>query len=171
MHHKPMVLLDERKIGEKVEELAHRISCDYAGKELILVCILKGAFTFAADLMRLITIPTSVEFIQASSYGSSFTSTGIVTIKRDVEVDCKGKHVLIIDTVIDSGRTMECVVDNFRRHNPASLATVVLLNKKSRRIMNIQTTYCGFDIPDIFIVGVARAHERPHGRRLTLGTS
>jgi len=147
------ILLDEQTIASKVKELAIQISKDYANKELLLVCILKGAFTFTADLMRLLTVPTTVEFIQASSYGTSTTSSGNVVIKQGVATDLRGQHVLLVDTVIDSGKTLASVMQKVSRCGPTSLATVALLDKKSRRTEDIQITYRGFEIPDIFVVG------------------
>lgn len=147
------ILLDEQTIASKVKELAIQISKDYANKELLLVCILKGAFTFTADLMRLLTVPTTVEFIQASSYGTSTTSSRNVVIKQGVSTDLRGQHVLLVDTVIDSGKTLASVMQKFSRCGPTSLATVALLDKKSRRTEDIHITYRGFEIPDIFVVG------------------
>ena len=147
------ILLDEHTVADKVEELAMQISKDYAGKELLLICILKGAFTFTADLMRSLTIPTTIEFIQVSSYGSSTTSSQNIFIKQDVAADLKGKHVLLVDAIIDSGKTLALVLQKFSERGPASLATVALLDKKSRRTENIHLTYRGFEIPDIFVVG------------------
>ena len=147
------ILLDEQTIAGKVEELAIQISKDYANKELLLVCILKGAFTFTADLMRLLTVPTTVEFIQVSSYGTSTTSSRNVVLKQGVSTDVRGKHVLLVDTVIDSGKTLASVMQKFSRCGPTSLAMVALLDKKSRRSEDIQITYRGFEIPDIFVVG------------------
>lgn len=147
------ILFDEKVIDAKVRELASRISRDYAGKELVLVSILKGALIFTADLMRALTIPVTVEFIQAASYGASTTSSGSVTTSLDTAIDLRNKHVLIVDTIIDSGKTMEVLLTKINVMHPASLGTVALLNKKTRRSADVSITYSGFEIPDLFVVG------------------
>lgn len=147
------ILFDEQTIADKVEELASRISRDYAGKELVVICVLKGACTFTADLTRHLTIPATVEFVQAASYGDSTTSAREVVIKQDMRTDIKDKHVLLVDTIIDTGRTLASLFKMFNARNPASLAAVVLLDKKSSRIADVSVEYCGFEIPDAFVVG------------------
>ena len=147
------ILFDEQTIADKVKELASQISKDYADKELILVCILKGAFTFTADLMRRLTIPSRVEFIQAASYGASTRSPGDISIKQDIGVDINGRHVLLVDTVVDTGKTLANVLQQFGTRGPASLCTVALLDKKFRRTVDVTITYRGFEIPDAFVVG------------------
>jgi hypoxanthine phosphoribosyltransferase len=147
------VLLDEKTIADKITELAALISKDYAGRELVLISILTGAAIFTADLMRRLTISVAVEFIQAASYGVSTASSKIVTIKQNGTANFHEKHVLIIDTIIDSGRTMETLLTKISAMGPASLGTVALLDKTSRRIANIVVTYRGFEIPNKFVVG------------------
>ena len=147
------ILFDEQAIANKVGELASRISQDYEGKEVVLVCILKGALTFTADLMRLLSIPVTIECIQAASYGALTTSSETIVIKHDIETDIRDRHVLLVDTIIDTGRTMDCLLRKFRALGPASLGTVALLDKKSRRIVDVSITYSGFEIPDAFVVG------------------
>jgi hypoxanthine phosphoribosyltransferase len=148
-----VILFDEQTIGKKVEELALQISRDYAGKELVLVCILKGAFTFTADLMRQLTIPATIEFIQVASYRGSMVSLQDLVIKQDIVADIKGRHVLLVDTIIDTGKTLACVCSMFRNRGPSSLGVAALLDKKPRRILDVDITYCGFEIPDRFVVG------------------
>ena len=147
------ILLDEQTIVEKVREIAARISRDYAGKELVLVCILKGAAVFTSDLMRHISLPVMVEYIQAASYGRSTTSSRNIIIKKDIETDISGKHVLLVDTIIDTGETMDCLFKKIIGKRPASLKTVALLDKRARRIVNMPVDYVGFEIPDKFVVG------------------
>ncbi len=147
------ILFDEETIARKVRELAERISRDYAGKEVLLVSILKGAAVFTADLMRGLTVPVAVDFICASSYGMSTESSRKVNIKKDLECDITGKHVLLVDTIIDTGETLDCLMKMFAARKPASLQAVVLLDKKSRRTVDLQVTYLGFEIPDKFVVG------------------
>lgn len=153
MSDNPEILFNEQTIADKVEELAARISRDYAGKELVVICVLKGAFTFTADLMRHLTIPVTVEFVQAASYGDSTTSAREVVIKQDLRTDIKDKHVLLVDTIIDTGRTLDSLLRMFSTRNPASIAVAALLNKKSCRIEDVTVEYCGFEIPDAFVVG------------------
>jgi len=147
------ILFDERRIEEKVRDLAGRISRDYAGKELVLICVLKGAAIFTADLMRRLTVPVTVEFVQAASYGASTTSSETITIKNDLDADIKGKHVLLVDTIIDTGETLNHLFTLFRERGPASIQAVALLDKKARRSIPVPIAYSGFEIPDAFVVG------------------
>jgi hypoxanthine phosphoribosyltransferase len=147
------ILFDEQAIANKVEELASRISADYAGKELVLVCILKGAMMFTADLMRGLTIPAVLDFVQAASYGDSTTSSKTITIRQDLVIDIRDRHVLLVDTIIDTGRTMDQLLRKFEKRGPASLGAVALLDKKSRRVVDVAVAYRGFEIPDAFVVG------------------
>ncbi len=146
-------LFDEQTISEKVRELADQISKDYAGKDLVLVCILKGAAVFSADLLRHISLPVTAEFVQAASYGASTTSSRTIIIKKDIGTDIKGKHVLLVDTIIDTGDTLDCLFKKFSERGPASLKIVALLDKRSRRIVDVPIAYLGFEIPDKFVVG------------------
>ncbi len=147
------ILFDNQAIDEKVREIASRISADYAGKELVLICVLKGAAVFTADLMRHLTLPVTLEFVQAASYGASTTSSNKITIEQPGEIDISGKHVLIVDTIIDTGETMAHLFNTFAGRGPASLKAVALLDKRSRRTANVSITYCGFEIPDKFVAG------------------
>ncbi len=147
------ILFDEQAIAKRVRELAAQISADYAGKEFVLVGILKGAVVFMADLMRCIPLPVAVDFIRAASYGKSTEPSRNVVITKDIETDVRGKHVLLVDTVIDTGATLHCILGKLSAKRPASLETVVLLDKKARRVAPIQPDYAGFEIPDVFVVG------------------
>lgn len=147
------ILFDEQAIQAKVSELAARISADYAGKDLVLVGILKGAVVFLADLMRRITFPVTIDFVCASSYGMSTTSAKEIRIKKDIETDVRGRHVLLVDTIIDTGETLDCLFKRFTEREPASLEAVVLLDKKPRRTVLAPVKYRGFEIPDKFVVG------------------
>jgi hypoxanthine phosphoribosyltransferase len=147
------ILFDEKTIARKVKELAHRISRDYAGREIVLVSILKGAVVFTADLMRLITIPVTVDFVCASSYGMSTESSRKIHIKKDLDTDINGKHVLIADTIVDTGETLAYLFKRLSGQDPASLKTVALLDKKCKRTVEVPITYRGFEIPDKFVVG------------------
>jgi hypoxanthine phosphoribosyltransferase len=147
------ILFDEQTITEKVRELAASISQDYAGKELILICILKGAAVFTADLMRHLSLKVTVEYLQAASYGLSAISSRAITIKKDIETDIHGKHVLLIDAIVDTGETLACLFNKLGERGPASLNAVTLLDKKSRRTTHVPLAYRGFEIPDTFVVG------------------
>ncbi len=147
------ILFDEEAIARKVKELADGISRDYAGKDLLLVSILKGAVVFTADLMRLITIPVAVDFICASSYGMSTEASQKIHIKKDLDTEITGKHVLLVDTIVDTGETINYLIKMLSERKPSSLKTVALLDKKSRRTVDVPIAYRGFEIPDKFVVG------------------
>lgn len=147
------VLFDEEAIGRAVRELGERISQDYAGKDLLLVGVLKGAALFLADLARAVAIPADVDYIRASSYGSGTASSGQVQVAGGTDRDIAGRHVLLVDCIIDSGRTLDAVLQVFRAGRPASLKTAVLLDKKARRTTAVALDYIGFEVPDRFLVG------------------
>jgi hypoxanthine phosphoribosyltransferase len=147
------ILFDEQAIDRMVRELGERISRDYAGGDLVLVGVLKGAALFLADLARAVSIPVEMDFLQASSYGQGTASTGAVRISRDLSRDVRGRNVLVVDCIIDSGRTLAAVLAKLREQQPASLKAVVLLDKRSRRTAQAAVDYAGFDVPDRFLVG------------------
>ena len=147
------VLFSQEEIRQRVRELAGNITDDYQGKELILVCVLKGAVVFLCDLMRELRMPVEIDFMAVSSYGSSTSTTGIVRILKDLDASIEGRHVLIVEDIIDSGLTLSYLYENLRSRNPASLKIAALLNKPERRKVLIEPDYCGFTIPDEFIVG------------------
>jgi hypoxanthine phosphoribosyltransferase len=147
------MLFNEQTIAKKVKELADRISKDYAGKDLVLVCILKGAVVFMADLMRCLSMPVVIDFVRAASYGISTEPSRNIVITKDIETDIRGKHVLLVDTIIDTGGTLRCLIEKMRRKGPASLEAVVLLDKKPRRTAEVTLAYKGFEIPDVFVAG------------------
>ncbi|MGE5173717.1 MAG: hypoxanthine phosphoribosyltransferase [Betaproteobacteria bacterium] len=147
------ILISEQAIEMKVGELAGQISKDYAGKDLILISILKGAIVFTADLMRRIPFPVTVDFVHASSYGKGTESTREIRIKKDIETDITGRDVLLVDCIIDTGETLKCLFNRYAGRNPASLRAAVLLDKRSRRTVDVPLAYIGFVIPDKFVVG------------------
>ena len=147
------ILFDEQALERKVLELAVQISRDYAAKDLLLVCILKGAAIFFTDLVRRLTIPAVLEFAQISSYGSGTVSSRVVTVTKDIGSDISGKHVLLVDGIIDTGTTMDFLLRRYRERGPASLRTAVLLDKRARRAVDVSIDYRGFEIPDMFVVG------------------
>ncbi|MHB8846135.1 MAG: hypoxanthine phosphoribosyltransferase [Nitrospirota bacterium] len=147
------ILFDEQAITQRVSVLASQISCDHQGKELILVCVLKGAAMFTADLARRLTIPARLAFVQAASYGSGTASSGVVTVTKDIDMEIEGKHVVIVDGILDSGRTLDNLIKRYQERKPASLKVAVLLDKHSRRTVEVPVDYRGFEIPDVFVVG------------------
>ena len=147
------LLLDEETIDRTVTGLGERISRDYAGTDLVLVGILKGASLFLADLARAIAAPVDIAFLRASSYGTDTRSSGSVQISEDLGRDVSGRHVLLVDCIIDSGRTLAAVRERVREKHPASLRAVVLLDKKARRTTMVPVDYVGFEVPDRFLVG------------------
>lgn len=149
----PEILISEAAIAKKVDELAQRISRDYAGvDDLILVGVLKGAFIFLADLARRLTIPRSVDFIALSTYGDG-TTTGSVRMIMDLRRSIEGKHVLVVEDIVDTGHTLSYLMKNLATRGPASLACAALVRKAERLEVEVQITYLGFDIPNVWVVG------------------
>lgn len=149
------VLLDEATIQQRVSELAERISADYAkiDDEPVLVGVLKGAFIFLADLARQLTIPHHVDFIALSSYNRGSVSAGAVRLIMDTRAPVTGRHVLIVEDIVDTGYTLDYLIRNFRARGTASLRTCVLLSKPERRKIDVPIDYLGFEIPDVWVVG------------------
>ena len=147
------VLLTKEQIEQRVAEMGKQITADYQGKELVVVVLLKGAAWFATDLTRAIDLPLRVDFMVASSYGNGTSTTGNVKVKLDISENIAGKHVLLIDDIIDSGVTFAAISDMLRLNKPASLKTVALCDKADRRINGMEADYVGFTIPDEFVVG------------------
>jgi hypoxanthine phosphoribosyltransferase len=145
--------LNRHELDVAIKGVAERLNKDYAGKKVVLVCVLKGAYVFCADLMRQLTIDCDVEFVRLSSYGRALRSTGTVTILKDISVDIRDKHVLIIEEIIDSGRTLRFLYDRLRSSNPASVEIVTLLDKKAKRVADVPVKYVGREIEDQFLVG------------------
>lgn len=147
------VLVTEEQLRAKVAELGAQISADYAGKNLVLVSILKGAVVFMADLMRAVSIPCGIDFMVVSSYGSGTTTSGLVKIVKDLDADLSGKDVLIVEDILDTGVTLSNLVPMLRMRNPNSVKICAILDKPSRRRADIQPDYEGFQVPDEFVVG------------------
>lgn len=147
------VMLSQEQIRTKVEELAETLTKEYEGKRPILVCILKGSVIFYADICRLIDCDMQMDFMVASSYGSGAVFSGKVDIKKDLDNDIKGRHVLLVEDIIDSGNTLYNLKNELIKREPASVKIVTLLNKQERREADISADYCGFDIPNEFVVG------------------
>jgi hypoxanthine phosphoribosyltransferase len=147
------VLFDTRALDKRVRELAGQINRDYSGYELLVVGVLKGATVFLSDLIRHIQLPIEVDFIAASSYGNATESSGVVRILKDLDYPLQGRHVLLIEDLIDTGLTLHYLAENLKSREPASFRICTLLDKPERRQVDIEVHYKGFDIPDEFIVG------------------
>lgn len=147
------VLLTKEEIDARVSEMGQQITKDYAGKEVVVIILLKGAAWFATDLTRAIDIPLRVDFMVASSYGDGTSTSGSVKVGLDINEKIEGKHVLLIDDIIDSGVTFAAISNMLKLHKPASLKTVALCDKAERRINGLEADYVGFSIPDEFVVG------------------
>jgi len=147
------VLVSREEIKAKTEELAKRITEDYRGKDLLLVGVLKGGFMFLADLARAIDLPLSIDFISVSSYANSTVSSGVVRILKDIDYDITGKHVLIVEDIIDSGLTLTYLKELFKAKHCASVKVCTILDKPSRRKVDLEVDYQGIIIPDKFVIG------------------
>lgn len=153
MEHQIDVMISEEKVDERICELAKQISEDYAGKELHLVVILKGSVFFACELAKRITVPVTMDFMSVSSYGDGMVSAGHITVKKELDEDIEGKDVIIVEDIVDSGNTLFHLKNLLEGRNPASLKIITLLDKPDRRVAEVATDYCGFEIPDEFVVG------------------
>ncbi|MCS7191736.1 MAG: hypoxanthine phosphoribosyltransferase [Armatimonadetes bacterium] len=147
------VLLTEEQIQRRIAELGAQISADYAGKELHLIGVLRGAIMFMADLMRHITIPCSCDFIAIASYGMDTKSSGVVRILKDLDDSIQGRYVLIVEDIVDTGLTLNYILNLIRSRNPASAKVCAFLDKPDRRIVPVEIHYLGFTIPNMFVVG------------------
>jgi hypoxanthine phosphoribosyltransferase len=148
------VLLDSAALERRVAELGRAISTDYEGKDLVLICVLKGGVAFLTDLMRHVDIPHEIDFMAISSYGKGQReSSGAVRLIMDLRTDIAGREVLVVEDIVDSGRTMDYLLRLFWARKPASLRVCTLLNKPSRREVDVPLDYIGFDIPDEFVFG------------------
>jgi hypoxanthine phosphoribosyltransferase len=147
------VLLDQMQITERISEMGKEISQDYQGKELLLIGVLKGAFIFLADLVRAIDLPIALDFVAVSSYGHSTETTGVVRIIKDVDYPVTGKHILLVEDIVDSGLTLKYLAQVLAEQKPASLKLCALLDKPERRKVSLDVDYIGFSIPNEFVVG------------------
>ena len=147
------VLVSEEELAKTVKMLAEKINEDYKDKELLLVIILKGSLVFATDLMKHLTMPVTLDFMQVSSYGSGTESKGFINIKKDLSVDIEGKNVLIIEDIIDSGNTLHKLKELLKTRNPESVRICTILDKPDRRVTDVVVEYSGIVIPDEFAIG------------------
>ena len=153
MKEKITVLLSEEEVAARVKEIAAKISHDYAGKEVHMICVLKGGVFFTCELAKRITVPVSLDFMSVSSYGDDTKSSGVVKIVKDLDQPLEGKDVLIVEDIIDSGRTLYYLMDLLQKRNPASIRLCTLLDKPERRVRDVRVDYCCFNIPDEFVIG------------------
>ncbi len=147
------ILIDEEKIMKRVAEMGTEITRDYQGKELVVICILRGGVIFMSDLVKQIKLPLYMDFMAVSSYGMSTKSSGIVRILKDLNEDIEGKDVLIVEDIVDTGLTLHYLVDYIKSRNPRSVKVCCFLDKPSRRKVDVEVDYVGFQIPDKFVVG------------------
>ncbi len=147
------VLFSEEQLKQRVREIAAEIEKDYAGKEIMLISVLRGSFVFMADLCRAIDLPCTLDFMSVSSYGKGTTSSGQVQITKDLSEDISGRHVIVIEDILDSGNTLSYLLKLLENRHPASIRLCTLLDKPDRRTKPVQVHYSGFTIPDAFVVG------------------
>ena len=164
------VVIDADRLQRRLDELAAQVDADYAGQRVLLVGVLKGAFMVMADLARRLTIPVAVDFMAVSSYGSATRSSGVVRILKDLEADIEGRHVLIVEDIIDSGLTLEYLVRNLQSRGPASVEVLALLAKPSRHEVEVPRRYVGFEVPDVFVVGYGLDYDERYRELPYIGT-
>jgi hypoxanthine phosphoribosyltransferase len=152
------ILVQPDELSRRVRELGRQISADYVGRDLLLVGVLKGAVFFLSDLMRHIDVPCEVDFMAVASYGSATDSSGVVRILKDLDVALEGRHVLIVEDIIDSGLTLQYLLRSLGARNPASIEVCALLTKPERRKVELEPRYVGFEIPNRFVVGYGLDH-------------
>ena len=147
------VLLSEEEVDKRIAEIAAKISEDYNGEQVHMICVLKGGVFFTCELAKRLTIPVSMDFMSVSSYGADTKSSGVVKIVKDLDEGIEGKNVLVVEDIIDSGRTLSYLLEYLRNRNPKSLKLCTLLDKPERRVVEVDVDYTCFDIPDEFVVG------------------
>ena len=162
MEYRISTLISEEKLIARIKEMGAEISKDYAGKDIHLICILKGGAYFMTELSKYITIPVTIDFMQVTSYGSQTISSGIVKIVKDHDEPLEGRHVIVVEDIIDTGYTLSYLLEILRDRKPASLKLAAMLNKPDRRIKDVNIDYCGFDIPDKFVIGYGLDYDQKY---------
>ena len=147
------VLLTEEEVDKRIAEIAANINKDYEGEEIHLICVLKGGVFFTCELSKRLNVPVSMDFMSVSSYGAATKSSGVVKIIKDLDQELEGKNVLVVEDIIDSGRTLSYLLEYLRNQNPKSLRLCTLLDKPDRRVVKVHVDYTCFEIPDEFVVG------------------
>lgn len=153
MSEKVKMLFSEEEVNNRINQVAKEISDNYQGKEIHLVCVLRGGVFFMCELAKRLTIPVTMDFMALSSYGNGTESSGYITMKKELDESIEGKHVMIVEDIVDSGRTLKYLTQELERRNPASLHLCTLLDKPDRRVVDIKADYTCFEIPDEFVVG------------------
>lgn len=156
------VLLSEEEVDARIQAIGDQISKDYAGKQVHLVCVLKGGSFFMCELAKRITVPVSLDFMSVSSYGSDTKSSGVVKIVKDLDEPLQGKEVLVVEDIVDSGRTLSYLMEMLRDRGPKSLRLCTLLDKPDRRVIDVNVDYTGFQIPDEFVVGYGLDYDQKY---------
>ena len=162
MSEKVRELISEADVEAKIAELGAQISKDYEGESVFLLCILKGGVFFTAELAKRITVPVSLDFMSVSSYGAETESSGVVRIIKDLDTSIEGKNVLVVEDIIDTGRTLAYLLENLKHRNPKSLKLCALLDKPERRVSDVAVDYKGFEIPDEFVVGYGMDYDQKY---------
>jgi len=162
MAEKIKVLLYEEEVDSKIKEIGEQISKDYEGRQVHLVCVLKGGSFFMCELAKRITVPVSLDFMSVSSYGSDTKSSGVVRIVKDLDEPLKGKDVIVIEDIVDSGHTLSYLLEMLKNREPASLRLCTLLDKPERRVADVHVDYTGFQIPDEFVVGYGLDYDQKY---------
>ena len=147
------VMISETEVAKRIEEMGRQLSEDYAGKQIHLICILKGGVFFMCELAKRISVPVSMDFMSVGSYGDGTASSGVVRLVKDLDESLEGKDVLVVEDIIDSGRTLYYLLDVLRKRQPNSMKLCTLLDKPDRRVRDVKVDYVGFEIPDEFVVG------------------
>lgn len=156
------VLLTEEEVDKRIQEIGEQISRDYAGKQVHLVCVLKGGSFFMCELAKRITVPVSIDFMSVSSYGGDTQSSGVVRIVKDLDEPLKDRHVIVIEDIVDSGRTLSYLLDMLRSREPVDVKLCTLLDKPDRRVVDVNVDYTGFEIPDEFVVGYGLDYDQKY---------
>jgi hypoxanthine phosphoribosyltransferase len=156
------VMLTEEEVDRKIKEIALLISRDYVGKSVHLICILKGASFFACELAKRITVPVTIDFMSVSSYGGGTESSGHVKIIKDLDAPIEGRNVIVVEDIVDSGRTLSHLMDLLKSRNPESIALCALLDKPERRVVDVDVKYVGYQVPDLFVVGYGLDYDQKY---------
>lgn len=156
------VLLSEEEVDSRIKAIGEEISRDYAGKQVHLVCVLKGGSFFLCELAKRITVPVSLDFMSVSSYGSETKSSGVVKIVKDLDESVRDKEVIVVEDIVDSGRTLSYLMEMLRDRGPSSLRLCTLLDKPERRVIDVKVDYTGFQIPDKFVVGYGLDYDQKY---------
>ena len=162
MAEKVRVLLTEQEVDARITEIGAQISKDYAGKTVHLVCVLKGGSFFMCELAKRITVPVSIDFMSVSSYGGGTASSGVVRIVKDLDEPLEGKDVIVVEDIVDSGRTLSYLMAMLKERGPKSLSLCTLLDKPDRRVVDVKVDYTGYQIPDSFVVGYGLDYDQKY---------